>query len=37
MSQTPWLGVATVLFFKNKTKQKKKQKKREKTLQSKAI
>lgn len=38
MSQTPWLGVATVLFLKNKNKNKnKKQKKREKTLQSKAI
>lgn len=36
MSQTPWLGVATVLFFKKKNT-KKKQKKRENTLQSKAI
>lgn len=36
MSQTPWLGVATVLFFKKK-KTKKKQKKREKILQSKTI
>lgn len=34
MSQTPWLGVATVLFFE---KTKKKQKKREKVLQSKTI
>lgn len=37
MSQTPWLGVATVLFFKKKTHKKKKQKKRENALQSKAI
>lgn len=32
MSQTPWLGVATVLFFKNKTKQKKETKEKRKDI-----